>query len=129
MFAVDEIVDHTALDRPGTVQRIECREILDASRLVTAENVAHAVRFELEDGSRFAAGEEFIGFGVVQGEIIDVHLRAAVLFNHAHGIVQHSERCEAKKIHFQQADALQRIHVVLRGDFIAIGLVHGDDIG
>jgi len=30
---------------------------------VAAENVAHAVGFELEDGGRFAAGEEFVGFG------------------------------------------------------------------
>ena len=43
LFAVDEIVDHAALDGAGTVQRVESGEIFDARGLVATENVAHAV--------------------------------------------------------------------------------------
>jgi hypothetical protein len=93
------------------------------SALRAVENVAHAVGFKLEDGGGFAAGEEFVGFGVVQRKIIDVDFRPAVLLDHANGVVKHGERRQTKKIHLQQADALERIHVVLRGDFIAVRLV------
>ncbi len=92
LLAVDEIVDHASLDGPGTIERVESGEILDAGRLVTAENVAHAVGFELEDGGGICAGEKFVRFGVVQGEIVDVNFRAAVLFNHANGVVKDGER-------------------------------------
>ena len=128
LFAIDEIIDHAALDRTGAVQRVERGEILDAAWLVTAENIAHAVGFELEDGGRFSASEEFVGFGVVQREIVDVNFYATVLFHHANSVVEHGERGQAKKVHLQKADALKRIHVVLRGDFIAIGLVERNDV-
>ena len=34
-----------------------------------------------------------------------------------------------EEIHLQQADALERVHVVLRGDFILVRLVERDDFG
>ncbi len=120
LLAVDEIVDHAALDGAGAVKRVERGEIFDAGGLVAAENVPHAVGFELEDGGGFSTSEEFVGLGVVQGEIIYVDVRATALLDHSNGIVKHRERRQAKKIHFQQADALERVHIVLRGDFIAV---------
>ena len=49
VFAIDEIIDHSALDGTGTIERIECRKILDGIGLVLAQDVTHAVRFKLED--------------------------------------------------------------------------------
>ncbi len=120
LLAVDEIIDHATLNRAGAIERVEGGEILDTGRLVAAKDIAHAVRFKLKDGGGFSASEEFVGFGVVQSQIVDVNFRAAVLLNHLDGVVQHGERCQTEKIHFQQADALERIHVVLGGDFIAV---------
>ena len=128
LLPVDEVVDHAALDGTGPVQSVQRGEVFDARGLVTAENVAHAVGLELEDGGRFGAGEEFISLCVIERKIVDISFHAAVLFDHADGIVKHREGREAEKIHFQQPDALQRIHVILRGDFIPIRLVHGDDV-
>ncbi len=120
LLAVDEIIDHAALNGARAVQRIESSEILDAGRLVAAQNITHTVGFKLEDGSRISAGEEFVGFGVVQSQIVDVNFNAAVLLNHAHGVVENRQRGQAKKIHLQEADALERIHVVLCGDFVTV---------
>ena len=48
MLALDEIVNHAALDRTRTVERIQGGEISDRVRLITAQHVAHAVGFKLE---------------------------------------------------------------------------------
>jgi len=42
--------------------------------------------------------------------------------------MEHGERRQAQKIHLQQADALERIHVICVGDFIAVGLVERNDV-
>ncbi len=46
-----------------------------------------------------------------------------------HGVVEHGERGQSQEIHLQQADVLEALHVVLRRDFIPVGLVQRDDIG
>ncbi len=48
MLALDKVVNHAALDWPGTVQRIQRGEIFDRVRLITAENISHAGRFKLK---------------------------------------------------------------------------------
>ena len=51
VLAIDEVVDH--VHGAGAVERVERDQIFDAVRLIAAQNVAHARRFELEH----AAGE------------------------------------------------------------------------
>ena len=53
VLAVDEVIDHSALDRSGTIESVERAQILDSFRLIADQNVPHAAGFELED----AAGE------------------------------------------------------------------------
>ena len=129
VLAIDEIVDHTALNGAGTVKGVESGEIFDARGLIAAKNVAHAVRFKLEDGGGVAAGEKFVGGFVVEGQAVEIDLDAAILLDHFDGVVENGERGEAEEIHFEQADALERVHVVLRGDFIAVCLVNRDEFG
>ena len=54
---------------------------------------------------------------------------AAILLDQLHGVVEHGERGQAQEIHLQQADVLEALHVVLRRDFIPVGLVQRDDVG
>ena len=117
------------MDGAGAVKRVQGGEIFNARRLVAAKNVAHAVGFKLKDGGGVAASKKLVSFFVVQRQVVDINFSAAILLDHAHRIMQNGERCQAKKIHLQQADALQRIHVKLRGDFIAIRLVERHHIG
>ncbi len=49
VLAIDEIVDHAALNRAGAIERVQSGEIFDGGRLVAAQHVTHAVRFKLED--------------------------------------------------------------------------------
>ena len=129
MFAVDEVVDHAALNGAGAVEGVESGEIFDAGGLIAAKDVAHAVGFKLEDGGGVAAGEKFVGGFVVEGEAVEFDLYAAILLDHLYGVVEDGEGGEAEKVHLEEADALESVHVVLRGDFVAVGLVNGEEFG
>src|SRR5208337_2249237 len=123
MLAIDEIVDHAALNGAGAVEGVESGEILDARGLITTKDITHAVGLKLEDGGGVATGEKFVGGFVVEGQGVEVDFDLAILLDHFDGVVENGERSEAEEIHFQEADALEGVHVVLRGDFVAIGLV------
>ena len=86
------------------------------------------MRFKLEDGRGFSAGKKFVGRLIIERQRSQIHVDAAILLHHAHGIIEHGERRQTQKIHFQQADMLEALHVVLRRDFIPVGLVQRDDI-
>ena len=61
VLAVDEIVDHAALDRAGPVERVQRAQVLDARGLILAQDVAHAARFKLEHAAGEAFGEDLVG--------------------------------------------------------------------
>ncbi len=75
VLAVDEVVDHAALDRAGTVERVERGEVFQARGLVAAQDVAHAVRFKLEDGGGIAARKKLVGGRVVERQRVQVDVR------------------------------------------------------
>ncbi len=128
MLAINEVVDHAALNRAWAVQRIQCRQIFDSCWLVTPQDIAHAVRFKLENRGRVASREQLVGLGILQRQVVDLHLHAAILFDHLHRVMQHRQRRQPQKIHFQQADAFQRVHVKLRGDFVAVGFIYRNNL-
>src|SRR5271157_614952 len=129
LFSIDEVVDHAALDGAGAVEGVEGGEVLDARGVIAAEDVAHTVGFKLKDGRGISAGEELVGGFVVEDAIVNFDFDAAVLLDHLDRVMQHGERGEAEEIHFEQADTLEGVHVVLRGDFVAVGLVNGNKLG
>ena len=53
VFPLDEVVDHAAADRAGSVERVQCREVLDTRWFEAAQDVLHSRAFKLEH----AAGE------------------------------------------------------------------------
>src|SRR5215469_148738 len=129
VLAVDEVIDHAALNGTRTVEGVERGQVFDARGLITAEDVAHAVRFELEDGGGFAARKESVGGFVVESKAVEIDGNAAVVLHHFDSVVKNGERSQAKEIHFEEADAFERVHFVLGGDFVATCFVDGDKFG
>ena len=66
LLARNKIVNHAALNWAGAVERVERGQIFDARGIVAAKNVAHAVRFKLEDGGGVSAREKFVRGRVVE---------------------------------------------------------------
>ena len=127
VFAVDEIVNHAAFNGAGAVESVEGAEIFDAGGLVFAQNVAHAPRFKLEDAAGEAFGEYLVGLFVVQLEVFDYDLDAAVLFDQLEGVGDDGQRGEAEEVHLEKAKLLHAGHVVLGDDFIPVGAVKGNE--
>ena len=71
--------------------------------------------------------EELVNFGIVESERGKIERHAAILLDQLHSVIEHGERGQAQEIHFQQADALERVHVVLRRYFIPVRLIERND--
>src|SRR6185437_1756369 len=119
VFSGNEIVNHSALNRAGAVESIESGQILQTRGLIAPQNFAHAVRFKLKNARSVGACENRVRLGIVERKVGELDVHAAILLDEEHRVVEDRESGEAKKIHLQQADTLEGVHVVLRGDFIA----------
>src|SRR5579872_3004563 len=102
MLALDEVLYHAALQRAGPVERVQRAQIFHASRLVLAQNVAHAARFELEHAARVPLRKNLVRLRVVEWEIVDRKFRAGVDRNQVQSILNDVERREAEKIHLEK---------------------------
>jgi hypothetical protein len=91
--ALDEVVDH--LHRPGTVERVERRQVLEAVGLEALQDVAHAVRLELEEPARLARREQLVGAGVVDRDRGGIDHGPGLRLDHLHAVVDQSERAQA----------------------------------
>ena len=88
-----------------------------------AQRLAHALRLELEDADRVAAGEHLEGLGVVERDRLDVDLDPARAADDLDRVLDHVEVAQAEEVHLQQADLLDRAHRVLGDDLVlALGL-------
>ena len=66
-LALDEVVDHAALDRARTIERVEGGQVFHRVGLVAAQHIAHAAGLELEDaGSQRAMKDFLVGLCIVQ---------------------------------------------------------------
>src|SRR5260370_40794855 len=122
MLAFDEIIQHAALERHGTVERVERRQILDARGLVAAQNIAHAGRLKLEDAAGKAARKYFVRFGIVERQVLKTQFHAVALLDQLDRVVDERQRGKAQKIHLKQRQFFQGVHVVLRDNFVFVGL-------
>ena len=96
--------------------------------LIAAQDVAHAGRFELEHAAGVALGEDLVGFGIVEREVFEHELDAAVLLDQLERVVDDGERGQAQEVHLEKRELLQPAHVVLGDNFVPVGLVERDQV-
>ena len=127
MLAVNEVVNHSALDRAGPIQCIEGREVFNRGRFITPQDITHAMRFKLEhSGSQASVKDLLIGCLLAQGDSAHIYLLVASLLNEFDRIVENRQRGQPKKIHFEQAHLFNRDHVESSNDFVVLGPVQRD---
>ena len=127
--ALDHVVDHRHRTRP--VERVEGGQVLEAVGLEALQDVAHAVRLELEQAAGAAGREHLVGLGIVRADEVDLQPLARLGRDHLHAVVDQGERAQAQEVHLQEADALDALHVVLRGDALrpALERSEGHEVG
>src|SRR5580700_4388536 len=127
VLAREKFIDHSALNGTRAIERIQRREIFDTRGLIALENVAHPMRLKLKYSAGIPTSEQRVGLGVIERKRGQIEVYAAILFDHVNGVFKNRQSGQAQKIHLQEPDAPQGIHVVLRRDFILAGLVERDD--
>ena len=129
-LALDEVVDHAALNRAGAVEGVESGEVFDGGGFVAAEDVAHAAGFELEDaGGEGAVEDLFVGLGVVERDHRHVEVGAGGGFDELQRVVDDGEGRQAEEVHLEQAHLFDGLHVVGGDDVVVLGAGDGDEFG
>ena len=129
VLAGDEVVDHPAAQRAGTIERVQRDEIVEALRLGLAQNVAHTRTFKLEDTVGLTVGKDLIRLRIVERNRIEIDDRAGRRADFLDRIVQQRERAETEEVHLEQADALDFLHGPLGRDFVVLAFVERREIG
>ena len=103
----------------GAVQGYDGGDILDGLGLQTQADAGHAGGFHLEHAGGAALRQHPEHLRIVHGDLLQIEVRGVAVY-HLHRVVQHRQVPQAQEIHFQQAQLLQRDHVVLADDGLVI---------
>ena len=104
--------------RAGAIERADRDDVVELGRADLLERLAHALRLELEDADRVAAGEHLVGLCVVERDRRHVDLDVARALDDRHRVLDHVEVAKAQEVHLQEADLLDRAHRVLGHDLV-----------
>ena len=120
VLAGDEVIDHARLQRPGSEQRNQRDDVLEAIGLQASHQILHAARLELEHRGRLAGFEQGEGRCVVHRQIRHVERRTNLArrdpcgVDGAHGVVDHGQRAKAEEVELDEARGLDVVLVELR---------------
>ncbi len=129
-FALDEVVDHSALDRPRSIERVQRREVRHRFRLITPQHVAHPVRFELEyAGGQRAMKNLLIRPFVIERNRVHVQFNPTIDANQPQRFMNHRQRRQAEEVHLQQADLVDGLHVVRGDNFVVLIAAQRHQVG
>ena len=118
VLAVDVVVEH--VHRPGSEQRDERDDVLDGTDLELAAQVAHPAGFQLEHADGVRLVQQVERLRVVERNLVDVEALAGGLFDEIERVLDDRQRLQPEEVHLQQAEVAQRIHRVLRDDFVRV---------
>ena len=113
---IDIVVDHTAFERAGTIQRVRGDNVEEMIGLHSLEQVTNASAFQLENALRFATAQYGERLFVIQGERVRIDAPASRLFDQVDGLGEDREVAESKEIHLQEARRLDVVHRPLCDD-------------
>ena len=116
VLAVDEVVDHPALERAGPIERHGGDDVLELVRLELLEDLAEAARLELEHPGGVAARDHLVDRRIVHRDPVDVELGAGRA-DEPDRRVDDRQRLEAEEVELDQAGLLRLLHGELGDDF------------
>ena len=105
----------------GTIQGNGGDDVLKAGGLHAGEEAGHAGAFQLEHAVGITGGDHLIHGGVVQGDVLRLHVDALDT-EHIQRVADHGQGAQAKEVHLEQAQALDGTHGVLGGDHLIVAL-------
>ncbi len=120
---VDILVDHTAVERPGTVERQDRDQVGEAVGLHLHQEVADPGRVELEDTAGLAPLKELVRRLIVERQAEQVERLPDLLLDELHRGRQAGQVAEAEEVHLEKAGLLDVAHFPLSADdFLLLSL-------
>ena len=108
--ALDEARDR--IHRAGAVEGDHGGDIFNAARLQLGADAGHADALQLEHARGAPLAEHFEDRRVVLGDRLDTEIRLP-LAHQLCRVLEHCEVAQPEEVHFQQAELLERRHLVL----------------
>ena len=103
------------LDRPGTVEGDQRRQVLDGGGPHLLHRPPHAARLQLEHAEGVARGQHLVRPGVAVRQLREVDLHVVDLADHLYGQAEDGEVGQAQEVHLQQPQIGHVVHDVLGG--------------
>ena len=126
VLAIDEVVHHARLQRPGAEQRHQGDDVLETVGAQALDQILHAAGFQLEHRGRFRRLQQFETGLVRQRNLGDIQRRLALCLahrvDHLHRPVDDGQGAQAEKVELDQPGVLH-IALVVLGDQAAAGFV------
>ena len=110
------------------MERNDGHDVFEILRLGLHQQVLHPPALELEHADDVCTLKQIVRCFVVQRKRTGVHVNPLGA-QQRQSPLDYRERAQAQHVHLQQADRLQRVHVVLRADVPVRSLVQGHELG
>ena len=121
MFAVNEVINHAALDRARPIQCIQSRQVLNRAWFIPPQHIAHAMRFKLKYAGSKAAMKHLLVRGLVlQRNALQHDFLASNLFQQLDSVIENRQCGQPKKIHLEQPHLLDSNHVERGDNFVVL---------
>ena len=112
LLIVDIFRDRVHRTRP--IKRDPCDDIFEAGRLQIFHKLRHAAAFQLEHPTGVACGDHFVNARIVVIHFREIDLDAVIFLDHLQRVANDRQVAQAQKVHFEQAQFLDRRHRKLR---------------
>ena len=129
LLAGNVIIDHSALERTGTIEGVQGNQVVQPFGLRLAQQFTHAGAFELEHAVGLAVAEQLKRFRVVQRNGVDIEIDRLGAADFVECVADQRERAEAEEVHLEEAHAFDLLHCPLRDDFVLLALVERNELG
>ena len=122
-LAPDEIIDHTGVERTGTVEGDDGDDVRVTVGLHPLEQRDHARRLDLENAGGVPTREETVDGRVVEGDLVLVYLDAETLPDVLLGLGDEGEGTQSEEVHLEQTERRGRRAIELRDDHATLGVI------
>ena len=113
--------------RARAIQRDHRRDVFEVVRLHETQKRTHRSAIELKNPERVAAGEQRIGAGVLEREVLEDEIDAAIGLDVLECVVEDCQVAQTQEVHLDQAERLAHRVVELRDDRAVLLALHNRD--
>ena len=111
MFTTDELRD--IVHRTRTVERVHSDEVAHDGRFELLHVLAHTQRLKLEYTYRASLLEQFVGIGIFDGDMVDIHLFASCFLDILEAFLDDSQSLKSQEVHLDQSNTFDHMTVIL----------------